>query len=121
MRRSVGKFSSGLLIAFLTFAAFGCSDAPSISDDEAIRAISECVKTTGSGAERFLLKSPITIVNKSKLNGDKGWLVEAKFSFSYKMVDGSETKQLTRSMMFTLSRHRKGLIHSEWKAVLGTP
>lgn len=109
-----------LLLIVLVMGASGCYQLFGPSDEEVVKAITDMELFSG-GVEKFTLRSPIVIVGKDMFSSNGAWTIKAKFTYTYMMTGGRETRPIEKVQTFILSKSKDSIGNTIWKAASGTP
>jgi len=115
MKNGMKALSALLLLIMLALNVSGCSKLFGPSDEEVIKAINDTGLYSG-GVERFTLVAPIVILDKGMFSRNGEWPVKVKFTYTYTMTGGHETKPTEKIQSFNISKSKDSSGNSVWKA-----
>jgi hypothetical protein len=118
MKMMIKVLSGLLLLLMIALNVSGCSRLLGPSDEEAIKAINDTGLFSG-GVEKFTLKSPVVIVDKSMFSSNGAWTVKVKLTYTYQMAGGQETKPIEKIQTFRISKSKDSSGNMVWKATSG--
>lgn len=128
MKNKLGVLSVWLFLGMLALTVFGCSGAstpagpaPSTaapSDDEALTAINNSGLFSG-GAEKYVLKAPIEIMQRGNQNSDGSWSMKVRITFT-STAHGHESKLMEKTPAFRIYQSKNSSGNIVWKAVVGS-
>jgi len=119
MKNRIKMLSILLMTSVLVLNTLGCSKLFGPSDDEIIKAINDTGLFSG-GVEKFTLKSPMVIVDKSMFSSNGAWTVQVKLIYTYMMAGGQETKPVEKIQAFRISKSKDSSGNMIWKATSGS-
>ena len=118
MKNRIKMLSLLLMTSLLVLNMLGCSKLFGPSDDEIIKAINDTGLFSG-GVEKFTLKSPMVIVDKSMFSSNGVWTVKVKLTYTYMMTGGQETKPVEKVQTFRIAKSKDSAGNMTWKATPG--
>jgi hypothetical protein len=119
MRQRVIALFGSILLMILVMNVSGCVKLFGPSDEEIVKAINDTGLFSG-GIERFTLKSPIVILEKGMFSSNGAWTVKVKFTYTYMMAGGHETKPTEKIQTFMISKSKDSSGNTIWKAKSGS-
>jgi len=119
MKMKIKVFPGLLLLMMIALNVSGCSRLLGPSDEEAIKAINDTGLFSG-GVEKFTLKSPIVVVEKSIFSSNGVWTVKVKLTYTYMMAGGQETRPIEKIQTFRISKSKDSSGNMIWKATSGS-
>lgn len=128
MKNGITVLSATLLLGMLLCIMPGCSgdSAPSNSassdsaptDEEVLKAINNSGLFTG-GVEKFILKSPIEVVERGGRNSDGSWPAKVKITF-ISTAHGQGSPPMEKTPVFRIYKSKNSAGMTVWKAVVGS-
>ena len=123
MKNRIKIVSRWLLLGMFVFNVLGCSGASlssvsAPSDEEVLKAVNNSGLFTG-GAEKFILKAPIEVMERGNRNSDGSWPAKVKITY-VSTADGRASQPMEKTAVFRIYKSKNSSGTTVWKAVVGS-